>query len=75
MPVCNPYAQINLLSGKEGENRPKEPNSYSTMGISVTEVTAAEINRDLVGAFIEVSAVSIFCYEPNLAVLKILYVG
>ena len=45
------------------------------MGISVTEVTAAEINRDLVGAFIEVSAVSIFCYEPNLAVLKILYVG
>jgi len=45
------------------------------MGISVIEVTAAEINRDLVSAFIEVSAVYRFRYKPNLAVLKILYVG
>ena len=45
------------------------------MGISVTEVTAAEINSDLVCAFIEVSAVYRFSYKPNLAVLKILYVG
>ena len=44
-------------------------------GISVTEVTAAEINRDLVCAFIEVSAVYRFCYKPYLVVLKILYVG
>ena len=31
--VRNPYAQINLLSDKEN-NRAKEPNSYSSMGIS-----------------------------------------
>ena len=60
---------------RQGENRPKEANSYSTMGISVTEVTAAEINHYLVCAFIEVSAVNRFCCKPNLAVLKILYVG
>ena len=62
----------NKSSIRQGENRPKEPNSYSTMGISVTEVTAAEINHDLVCAFIEVSAVYRFCYKvkPNLTVLK-----
>ena len=72
--ACNPYPQINLPSG-EGKTDPKEPNSYSTIGISVTELTGAEINHDLVCAFIEVSAVYRFCYKPNLAVLKILYVG
>ena len=45
------------------------------MGISVTEVTVAEITHDLVCAFIEVSAVYRFCYKPNLAVFKILNVG
>ena len=48
----------------------KEANSYSTMGISVTEATAAEINHDLVCGFIEVSAVYRFFYKPNLIVLK-----
>ena len=65
----------NKSSIRQGENRPKEPNSYSTMGISVTEVTAAEINHDRVCPFIEVSAVYRFSYKPNLAVLKILYFG
>ena len=40
------------------------------MGISVTETSAAEINHDLLCAFIEVSAVYRFCYKPNLTVLK-----
>ena len=35
-----------------------------------TEVTAAEINHNLVCTFIEVSAVYRFCYKPNLTVLK-----
>ena len=35
-----------------------------------TEATAAEINQDLVCAFIEVSVVYQFCYMPNLTVLK-----
>ena len=30
----NPYAQINLLSGKGKTDRTKEPNRYSTMGSS-----------------------------------------
>ena len=58
---------------RQGENRPKEPNSYSTMEISVTEAKAAvirEIKHDLVCAFIEVSAVYRFCYKPSLTVLK-----
>ena len=42
----------------------------TTIGISVTEASAAEINRDLLCAFIEVSAVDRFCYKPNLTVLK-----
>ena len=40
------------------------------MGISVTEASAAEINHDLLCAFIEVSAVYRFCSKPNLTVLK-----
>ena len=36
----------------------------------VTEATAAEINQDLVFAFIEVSVVYRFCYMPSLTVLK-----
>ena len=35
-----------------------------------TEATAAEINHDLVCAFIEVSVVYRFCNIPNLTVLK-----
>ena len=35
VPVFIPYAQINLLLGEgKAAVRPKEPNSYSTMGIS-----------------------------------------
>ena len=60
----------NKFSIRQGENRPKEPNCYSTMGISVTEASAAEINHDLLCAFIEVSAVYRFCSKPNLTVLK-----
>ena len=65
----------NKSSIRQGENRPKEPNSRSTIGI-LTEATAAEINseinHDLVCAVIEVSAVYRFCYKvkPNLTVLK-----
>ena len=38
VPVCNRYAQINLLSDKEKTDRTKEPNSYSTMGSSHREI-------------------------------------
>ena len=58
----------NKSSIRQGENRPKEPNCYSTMEIS--EASAAEINHDPLCAFIEVSAVYRFCYKPNLTVLK-----
>ena len=62
---------VNKSSIRQGENRSKEPISYSTIGI-FTEATAAEINHNLVCAFIEVSAVYRFCYDvkPNLTVLK-----
>ena len=56
----------NKSSIRQGENRPKEPISYSIIGIS------PKLNHDLVCAFIEVSAVYRFCYrvKPNLIVLK-----
>ena len=56
----------NKSSIRQGENRPKEPISYSTIGIS------PKLNHDLVCEFIEVSAVYRFCYtvKPNLIVLK-----
>ena len=49
VPVCNPYAQINLLSGK-GKTDRKSGTATAQLVISVTEVTAAEINRDHVYA-------------------------
>ena len=56
----------NKSSIRQGENRPKEPISYSTIGI------LPKLNHDLVCAFIEVSAVYRFCHtvKPNLIVLK-----
>ena len=66
----------NKSSIRQGENRPKEPKSCSTIGISPKLYTAAEINseinHDLVCAVIEVSAVYRSCYKvkPNLTVLK-----
>ena len=54
MPVCNPYAQINLLSGNGRTDQKSRP---VTTQWEFTEATAAETNHDLVCAFIEVSAV------------------
>ena len=53
-PVCNPYAQINLLSGK---GKTDQKSRSVTAQWEFTGATAAEINHDLVCAFIEVSAV------------------
>ena len=54
VPVCNPYAQINLLSGKGETDQKGRP---VTAQWKFTGATAAEVNHDLVCAFIEVSAV------------------
>ena len=61
----------NKSSMRQGENRPKEPNSCYIISATVAEINS-EINHDLVCAFIEVSAVYRFCYrvKPNLIVLK-----
>ena len=45
MPVCNPYAQINLLSGKGKTDRKSRT---ATARSEFTEATASEINHDLV---------------------------
>ena len=70
VPVWNPYAQINLLSGKGKTDRKSRKATAQWEFRWLTEATAAEINHDLLCAFIEVSAVYRFCSKPNLTVLK-----
>ena len=57
---------------RQGENRPKQPNSYGTMGIYRRYSLRNKPGscHCLVCAFIEVSAMYRFCYKPNLTVLK-----
>ena len=62
MPVCYPYAQINLLSGKGKTDR----KSRTANNGNFTEAKALDdsLNGDLV------RAVYRFCDKPNLTVLK-----
>ena len=68
IPVCNAYAQINLLSDKGKTDRKNR--TATAQWANFTEATTTEVKHDLVCAFIEVIAVYRFCYKPNLTVLK-----